>query len=534
MGKSAGVVFMRTLILIPVFLVLVSLSASGQDVNHGWALDLKSGSVDSPLLLHNGSIYVMTSGIYWQLNKTVSPVISRINATYGQVIWSREFNGTWQVAGLAIADDLLVSGTSRGDLMGLYLSNGTYAWNIRLPDPITSKPLYANDRLFVATERSLIAYTNLSSPQQIWNVSLSKVYRSSPVKAENLIVLGDTSGTLHAFDSATGVEVWSRDLGAPIKSTPAYGDGMIFAVASGRVHSRLFALSINGSLMWSRRMDMSVSPPTLHDDVIYIGTRSGSVHAITVTNSTLWDLTVTGSVDAKISVWGDSICVMTNEPNGTVYRISITDHQIIWNYTPIPHAHLFSDPAADRMFYFASDNGVIYAIDDHPVQDPYVVTDSLSTSATSAPLEGNVIEIYYLVRNRGSGTSNLRAYLFVDDMELGWMELILGAGQEKAINFTWKAEKGRHTLVAQIEVMGEEIRDDDHILTLEISVVERAGDEETTFMMLLIVGLAIWVILLFLAILVRKALVRKREHEMEKRDGEGAEMKERKRRWGEQ
>ena len=264
-----------------------------------YALDSESGKLLWKQSINLDSYPYLTEGLTVDKGVVYAGIgagLSAYNLKTGQTIWT---NKDWKqregsTTTLAIAGDVLVSGTQWGGLYGNDIHTGKQLW--KLSDNGLgnrgASPVYKNGKLWIISSKSFftiepqtgkvlqqkelsanldVTSTPLITEQEIifgtadrgvfaldqstlfnkWKAetSPSLVYtapysttpqagvETSPVASQGIVYIGASDGYLYAIDQTTGIIKDKRHIGAPIFSTVAvFGNKMIVCDFAGNVY----------------------------------------------------------------------------------------------------------------------------------------------------------------------------------------------------------------------------------------------------------------------------------------------------------
>ncbi len=193
-----------------------------------------------------------------------------------QVAWELGL-GEGVQGGLALAGDLVIAGTTAGDVSAISVSGGR--------------------------------------GRRRWTRHLGPVYRAAAIaSAGRLAIVPSTDHTLTALDTATGRPRWKADLGAPVLGTPLVttvdGAELVVATAGTTLSVRAAA---TGTTRWTADIGGFCAGRAACDgDRIYLGAGDGRTHALDArTGATLWTFTERAGTDPHNALlygpWDDRV-----------------------------------------------------------------------------------------------------------------------------------------------------------------------------------------------------------------------------------
>ncbi len=181
-----------------------------------------------------------------------------LQASNGQLIWSRPLDPLTAPPGVGGGRLLAVSGRT---LLALDMRNGAVDWQFEAPDPISTRPVVAGDRLVVGTTRGQLYTLGLADGRlQARPYQAAGALLAAPLAAQQTVFLADRSGRLTALSGA-GAELWRFEAGAALEATPLLADGKLFVGASSGAFYVLDAAS--GRLLATLALRGNIDAPTL-------------------------------------------------------------------------------------------------------------------------------------------------------------------------------------------------------------------------------------------------------------------------------
>jgi outer membrane protein assembly factor BamB len=280
--------------------------------------------------------------------------VYRVDAATGEERWNTSLLQTTDFSGITsspkVEYDRVYVGTFNesggpGEVVALWLSNGSVAWRHPTGSIHFSSPAIADDTLFVGGMGTLdvtsgidfdppfgVLALDLSNGSMRWFFETAGSVAASPAIAADVLVVpskepgGD--GLVYGLDPSSGVERWRADVPAGVSSPAVAGDWVL--VGGG---------SLGGS---------------------------GRVTALeAATGDVRWSITPNGPVQASVAVADGRVYLSTNTAQGTIYALNVSDGQAVWQYTPSPEQYILGSPVvADGTLFAPSDNGHVVAFRD--------------------------------------------------------------------------------------------------------------------------------------------------------------------------
>ena len=274
--------------------------------------------------------------------------VYRMNATDGRVEWSTRLLGETGFSGITsspkIVFDSLYIGTFNesggpGEIVSLWVSNGTVGWRTETGSVHFSSPAYADGTLYVGV--------------------------AGRYNTTSQITFEPPFGLL-ALDAATGEERWFFETSGSVSASPAVaGSTVVLAAKDGQV----YAIDRHtGAQTWAADVQAGVSSPAVDGDWVFVGGGSfggqGRVTALDLaTGDVRWTFAPNGPVQSSLTSSAGKVLFSTNTANGSVYALDAATGDLVWRFTPSPAQYILSSPVvADGMVFAASDNGHVFAL----------------------------------------------------------------------------------------------------------------------------------------------------------------------------
>jgi parallel beta-helix repeat protein len=329
------------------------------NVNMGFAtlLDLRGGSV-------------IKAEIDWwtmfrhDLNHTGYSTSKAV--TSNNTIWTYTAIGE-VVSSPAVVDDIVFVGSGGqlfdddGYVYALNATTGSRIWNYTIiGGPVCSSPAVADGKVYIGSLDGNVYALDMLTGAPIWNHSIGILVISSPVVADGKVIIGSYDEGLYALDASNGTIVWNAAIGC-IDSSPSVANGKVYV--GSYVPSGVYALDVlTGDIVWNYMTPsgISLSSPTIVDNVLYIGSTDEKIYALQASDGTLlWNYTTLGAVYSSPAV-ADGI-VYIGSVDSNVYALNATTGTVIWSFTT--GGEVFSSPAVvDGIVYIGSNDSKLYAL----------------------------------------------------------------------------------------------------------------------------------------------------------------------------
>lgn len=343
-----------------------------------WDTDLQTREIVSSPAVAYGNLYVETfAGLF------------ALDSSTGRTRWHnpvvRGFSSP------AVFDGSLIVGSSDGRMYRLNASDGSEIWNTTLiPQPrfsgITSSPRVAFDWVYVGTFNESggpgeVVSLWVSNGTVAWRHATGSIHYSSPVVFHGVLYVGvmgryntttnitfDPPYGVLALYASNGTERWFFPTNGSVAASPLVTGSIVIAPARD---GNLYAIGMfTGTEVWRASVDAGVSSPALFGDTIFVGggnlLGSGRVTAVNrVTGATRWTYTPNGPVQSSVAYADGKLFFATNSGQGTIYALNASSGVPVWTYRPAPADYILASPVVSNGTVFApSDNGHVYAFRD--------------------------------------------------------------------------------------------------------------------------------------------------------------------------
>ena len=285
---------------------------------------------------------------------------SAVNASTGEVIWSRKSHGS-KPSTPAIAGPLLIVSSHNGTVTAFLRRNGQRVWQLRLHARIESSPI-AIGRLayFGSTDGRLFAVYARTGRVK-WAYDTGGRINASPSIVGNKVCITTYAGTVFCLRRSDGKRIWRTAVRRDafryesFYASPSSDGRRLFTVArSGKV----VALNArNGDIVWTARVrGYGYSTPAVANGRVFVGGFDGQLRAFrSTTGRQLWRRWVGGRILAPALVVGNLVFVSTLEKH--TYALRTVDGRIVWSF----RAGKYAPGIATERHYYFSLNGLLVA-----------------------------------------------------------------------------------------------------------------------------------------------------------------------------
>ena len=246
----------------------------------------------------------------------------------------------------ALNTTVLIACNDKGGVYLLAPGQGslTPVGKFKIPGSIIRTPAYSGGILYITTREGLIVAVNTGlggqegdgtsyKPSLLWQKRMAKGILSEPVATGKILIVA-------ALDGVYGFEAYYQD-----DSSKAIG-----------------------KLLWEKQLDGTVSSPTLHGGMIFIGTEDKKLCALEYGGSkaeTKWTFDANAQIRNKPSISRDGRDVLAASIDGSVYCVDIRQKKLEWVFmvkAPVYSTIIPGTIDNAECYYFGDDNGMFYCV----------------------------------------------------------------------------------------------------------------------------------------------------------------------------
>jgi outer membrane protein assembly factor BamB len=237
------------------------------------------------------------------------------------------------------------------------------AWELST-NGVPSNVAIAGTNAYVATDARTLYAIDITTGQQRWTFESPNLgAMTGPTVDDGAVFLTDGAGAALSIDAATGSQRWSTALQISSASTFVVGNGLAYVGgnSAGDV-SVLVALDAKtGQERWRVTIPgaAGVHNPAYADGVVYFGTESGTLEAVTAdTGQKIWTATYAGNPASAVVVGGTAYFGIANSPTGPLVALDAKTGEQQWQI-----GGGFQSPAVDAgIAYVSGIAGVVAAL----------------------------------------------------------------------------------------------------------------------------------------------------------------------------
>ena len=196
-----------------------------------------------------------------------------------------------------VADGIVYFGSMDHRVYALRL-NGTEVWRFEAGGAVVSAPLVVGGRAYVGTLDRRLYALDASSGIPVWEFTgAGNWFWATPAADGRRVYAANMDGFLYALDASSGIPVWRFDTGGAVMVPPLVtDDGVLVASDAGRV----YFLNLDGQLRFAPGFydvgDSIRAPMTLRDDILYLNAMNETVVAVDARRGNrLWSSSTQGN-----------------------------------------------------------------------------------------------------------------------------------------------------------------------------------------------------------------------------------------------
>ena len=227
--------------------------------------------------------------------------VRAFEVTTGKTLWSRQLE-TPIASGPAIVENMLMFGTSQGEVLARDLHNGNELWRTTLSSEVLAQARGEDGIVVIRTVDGRVYGLDAKNGKRLWvydrSVPLLTLRGiSTPVIHNGIVIVGSDSGKLAALTLKTGTVLWETQIADPrgrtelermvdIDAQPVVMEDVVYVVT---FQGRLATVQLDsGRMLWARDIS-SYSGMALDPYRVYITDSESQVWALNRFNgATLW------------------------------------------------------------------------------------------------------------------------------------------------------------------------------------------------------------------------------------------------------
>ena len=302
---------------------------------------------------------------------TVEGDVRALDISSGETIWRFELEGRPEISavyGTPVVDaDTLYFGGYDGHLYSLSL-DGELVWDEIVgdhdldsdPDPIVGGTAVAEGMLLVGSSDGYLYSFDTEDGAQNWRFPTGNKVWSTPALVDGVAYFGSLDQHVYAVATDDGEELWRFPTKGGVAATPVVAQGRVYVGAFDSVFYALDAQT--GSEVW--RFDGASGwywgEAVATEDTIYAPSLDGSLYALDIVSGRLrWSYATGGRITGSPVIVGDRIAIPSSDGRVSLVKIDDGGDEQICNVGSKIRASLV---AHDGIIYVSADDHSIRAL----------------------------------------------------------------------------------------------------------------------------------------------------------------------------
>jgi outer membrane protein assembly factor BamB len=247
--------------------------ATGGGENKVWAIDLERGRKlwERRIGASRAAPAVAEGTVYVALE---NGSLTALSATDGGTRWRTPLSAGSVVAPVVSGEHVLVA-TTADTLYRIERSTGRITARLGIPAAVSAPPLLQGDTLVLPLQSGLVLAVSASALSEFWRADVGGSVLAPPTPTADGSVLALTRNAEVWRIDRTGQARRLAALEGATSGSLAQAGGRIVV---GRLDGWLFALDLDGNVVWRKDMkDSIVAPVTVRDDALYVPLLHGDV-----------------------------------------------------------------------------------------------------------------------------------------------------------------------------------------------------------------------------------------------------------------
>lgn len=219
-------------------------------------------------------------------------LVEALDAETGKRLWKTDTDALIS-SGPGVGDELVLAGTSNGELIALNAEDGAIRWRIAVTSEILAIPREHLGVVIVQTVDGNLSGYDSDSGKRLWIFdrtvpALTLRGTSDPLIIDDIAMAGFANGKIVALDIRSGRQVWEATVAVPhgrselerlvdVDADPVMYDGILYVIS---FQGQLAAVSLeDGTVLWSRELS-SFSGLAVDNAQVYVTDDTSQVWAL--------------------------------------------------------------------------------------------------------------------------------------------------------------------------------------------------------------------------------------------------------------
>jgi outer membrane protein assembly factor BamB len=286
-----------------------------------WSVSF-TGGVSYPLIVGN-KVFVTVAN-----NGSYGTQLYALNKNTGKTIWSQAITGTYNWSNAAYDGGQVFVINEDGELLAYNAATGVLNWSEQLPGQysFSSPPTASKGVVYVggAGSGGTLYAVSETDGSVLWTQSVANGDNSSPALNSTSVFVSYACGLTYSFDRTTGAQQWFSN------SSCEGGGGKTPVVHGGRVYARdpIVGNKLLNAKTGALLGTFQATPAPAFDGntglFLYNGTLTASSGS-----ATLWSFTGDGGLDTAPIAVGNTVYVGSS--SGELYGLSVTNGSVVWS-----------------------------------------------------------------------------------------------------------------------------------------------------------------------------------------------------------
>ncbi len=264
-----------------------------------------------------------------------------VDAETGEEIWRFRTGGIIFESSAIIHEGRLYIGSYDGHLYSISL-DGKLAWRFRTGGEIACGACADGGLVYFGSRDGFAYCLEAGSGKLVWKFKTGGEIDSTPSVEGKKLFVASFDGYLYCLDKDTGNNIWRFRAGEEIYNATK------FPVEKNRIYfscfdNYLYCLETGtGKELWRFRTGKygNSASPVVHNDVVYVPTRDGVLYALDMDGKLIWRFRAGENV-GPLSVSGGMVCIGSCDNN--LYALDMEGREI-WRFRTTDY--VWSEPAS--------------------------------------------------------------------------------------------------------------------------------------------------------------------------------------------
>jgi len=319
------------------------------------------GSVSSGVLVHEGKVYfgshnhlfycldAKTGRLIWKFRTSeaihggVGPVIMddavyfggydyniyALDCNSGKLRWKFKTDGEIN-GGPCVDEKRLYVGSRDNSVYALDLKTGRLVWKFRTSDCVAGVPAVWGDRLYIGSFDKNFYCLDKRTGSLIWKFpTQGEIFNyTRALISKGTVYFTSFDNFLRAVDAETGKLAWKFHTGIyGISAGTVLYKGVLF---QGSRDGNLYALSLDGKLLWKFSTHEMIIPVICHEDRVYFGSEDQNMYCLDLSGREHWRFSTQGMMVGQQAISDGRIFFGSYDCN--LYCVDLKTRSLVWKF----------------------------------------------------------------------------------------------------------------------------------------------------------------------------------------------------------